>query len=258
MKTDEGTDHAVDRARLRRGLLGLRSRDVEAALEEQRRQTARLAERLEELWLEREELRSRLAAAPDAAAKARADAAEIVASAERQAERIRRAAVEHVSETTSRVEDLLHVREQLLGEMRGILRDYGRVLDRAERHLPLQRMEERHTVVPTEPELAVVAHMHGAGRGGKLYPRKLELDVGPFADFTRLSSFERALSRLPKVRDVYIRSYRDERALIELELDEERPIVEDLALHLPLEFDVVGDDGHRLTLAVQSRAAAQG
>lgn len=282
---DEGT-HAIPRipGRLRRSLFGYRRADVVAALEHLGWQLDGLAASVDRLYLERQELRARLdhaEAARDRAleeqeerleriaqdrraldlargdqhlAEARAQAARLLAEAEEQAARLRHEAGLRVGDSASRLEDLLHVREQLLGELRGLLVSYGDLLGEHEGR-PLERpakAEPRVEELPADGLPAV------AENGGGLFPRHVELDAGPFGDFTELSAFERALARLPKVDDVYIRSFGDERATIELSLTEQTPLAYDLTTKLPYGLRLERGDDARLHVEVLPAVAVGG
>lgn len=255
---------------LRRGIFGYRRRDVIDALERAGSQLDTLARKVDLTSREKESLRGELEATrarhaqelsrqrvrgERLEAEGRAAAARIVAEAEEQASRIRADAGRRVAETTSRLENLLRVREQVLGELRGIVQAYGSLLERVELGQPLEQVVEREqeledALAPRRPALE-----HVAGTGD-LFPTHVELDAGPFADFAELSAFERSLARLPKVEDVYVRTFGAERAEIELTLAEERPLVHDLVQHLPYLVRVNADDDRlQLDLGVEARAA---
>jgi hypothetical protein len=257
---------------LRRGLFGYRRRDVIDALEGMGSQLDTIAHNLDETWREKEMLhveleRTRARHAQELGlqrlrgerfeADGRAQAARIVAEAEEQALRIRAEAGRRVLDATSRLENLLRVREQVLGELRGIVQAYGSLLGQLEHGQPLElgAAEEEETLDD------VLAHLrrpveHVAGTGD-LFPTHVELDAGPFADFAELSAFERSLSRLPKVEDVYVRRFGNERAEIELTLAEERPLVHDLTHQLPYAVRVTHDED-RLQVELGIEAAAAG
>lgn len=270
---DKGT-HSIPRVpgRLRRSLFGYRRADVVAALDHLGRQLDGLAASVDRLYREREELRGRLADA-DAAreralaeqaarleqiaeerravdlargdqhlAEARAQAAVLLAEAEEQAARLRHEAGLRVGDAASRLEDLLRVREQLLGELRGLIGSYGDLLGEHEGRPLEEPAAAEHIAQPTQTPVAVPAEANGGG----LFPRHVELDAGPFGDFTELSAFERALARLPKVDDVYIRSFGDERATIELSLTEQTPLAHDLTTKLPYGLRLERGDDARL------------
>ncbi|HUH14594.1 MAG TPA: hypothetical protein VML35_01775 [Gaiellaceae bacterium] len=283
---NEGT-HAIPRipGRLRRSLFGYRRADVVAALEHLGWQLDGLAASVDRLYGEREELRARLADADAAQARAlreqedrfalvaderravdvargdqhlaeaRAQAARVLAEGEEQAARLRHEAGLRVGDAASRLEDLLHVREQLLGELRGLLVSYGDLLGEHEGRPPERaaQAESRREEEPAAAELPAVA-----ASGGGLFPRHVELDAGPFGDFTELSAFERALARLPKVDDVYIRSFGDERATIELSLTEQTPLAHDLTTKLPYGLRLERGDDARLLVEVLPAAATSG
>lgn len=270
--------------RLRRTLFGYRRNDVMAALEHLGWQLDGLAASVNRLYLERQDLRARadnsdqlreqalaeqaqrldriaeerraldLARGDQHLAEARAQAAQTLAEAEEQAARLRHEAGLRVGDAASRLEDLLHVREQLLGELRGLLTTYGDLLGDHDGK-PLDRGARAADESQQTPTPALDLTGATANRGG-LFPTHVELDAGPFGDFAELSAFERALARLPKVDDVYIRAFGDERATIELSLTERTPLAHDLATKLPYGLRLERGDDARLLVEVLPDAAA--
>jgi hypothetical protein len=257
---------------LRRGIFGYRRSDVIDALEGMRGQLDTIARNLDETWRAKEALRLRLETTRERydqelsrqrirgdrlEAEGRAEAARIVAEAEEQATRIRADAGRRVGEASSRLESLLRVREQVLGELRGIVQAYGSLLTQVEQGQPLEHVvaEEEDALQDVLAPLRVTLE-HVAGTGD-LFPKHVELDAGPFADFAELSAFERSLARLPKIEDVYVRRFGNERAEVELTLAEERPLVHDLVHHLPYLLRVT-PDGDRLHIELGVQAAAAG
>ena len=241
---------------LRRGLFGYRRSDVLVVLENMHSQLDQMAASLDRAWSDKQaaveelaevraEYEARLAEerarADRVEAEARAEAARIVADAEEQAARLRREAGRRVGDEATRLEELLRVREQLLGELRGIVAAYGDVLESAE--------EGRIAAVapPAQPAPAPFPHVAPVGLAG-LYGKHVELDAGPFNDFSELAAFERSLARLPKVEDVHIRTFGEERAEIELTLSEETPLLHDLTSQLPYKLDVTANDNNHLTV----------
>jgi hypothetical protein len=257
-------------APLRLGLFGYRRRDVIDVLERMSARLETMAANLDATWREKEGLRTELEATrarhaqelelqrlrgQRLEAEGRAQAARIVAEAEEQATRIRVESSHRAADAASRLENLLRVREHVLGELRGIVQAYGGLLAQVEQGLPLERVvaeEEQSLGEVLAPRRAPLEHVAG---NGDLFPTHVELDAGPFADFAELSAFERSLARLPKVDDVYVRRFGSERAEIELTLAEERPLVHDLTQHLPY-FVRVTPKGDRLQVELGVGAAA--
>lgn len=254
-------------SRLRRRILGYHPRDVEEAFANLHRQLDGLAASVDRLYQERgvllarahdhQEVTERLlreqaerleresdqrvaaseARAEELLADARAEAARLRAEAEEQAEALRHAAGKRVGDAASRLEDLLLVRDQLLGELRGLLLSFGHVLAEHDGG-PLERPAA--TAEPAaDPRRAPAAPLAAVDQGASgLYPTTVQLDVGPFEDFSELSAFEREFARLPKVKDVYVRGFGDERAEIEVSLSEETPLAHDIASRLPYELSI--------------------
>lgn len=268
--------------RLRRSPFGYRRADVLAALEHLGRQLDGLASSVDRLYLEREELRARLdnvdaarelalreqaerlermaeeqraldlARGDQYLAEARARAAQTLAEAEEQAARLRHEAGLRVGDAASRLEGVLRVREQLLGELRGLLASYTDLLGEQEGR-PVERLPD--TARPAPEEVAAPDLPALGAKGAGLFPTHVELDVGPFADFAELSAFERALARLPKVTDVYIRAFGDERATIELSLTEQTPLAHDLRTKLPYGLRLEQGEDARLLVELLPHAA---
>ena len=105
----------------------------------------------------------------------------------------------------------------------------------------IEAVEPVETVPPAEP-----ADEHA----GPIFAPRLELDVGPFADFGALSTFERELARLPGVVGVYVRRFFGDRAIVEVTAERELPLLGLLGDALPYSFAVerVERDSLKITL----------
>jgi cell division septum initiation protein DivIVA len=266
-KTEQGSPVRL----LRRSLFGgYRRADVEQLVASLQSQLERLRHPLDRVWVdrerltqevaklqaEREHLRVQIALQQDAAraaadeleANARARSARLLAEAEEEGARIRREAVQRVAQATAAVEDVLAVREQLLGELRGIMTAYGGLLGDAESGRP---------VVGVAPaEYAPPRAVPDDGAAGEMFGRRVEVDAGPFADFSELHAFERALADLPNVDDVHVRRFTQDRADIELTLAVETALVHDLTSRLPYRMDVDVSGENRLAVQVRKEATA--
>lgn len=256
--------------------LGYSRRDVEVAFAEGRMalrhlraQAADLREQLERLGGELAQTRSeletsrareaevqRLRAAAEQAAlaiedEARSRAREIVAEAEERAALTRGEASLRAEEISGQIDELLRVRDELIGSARAAAQRFAAEVARIERGEVTETAEPAgaHEAVPQPPRGATDAPGDGEAR---LFETRVEVDAGPFADFAELSSFERTLARVSKVQDVYIRSFADERAVIELTLVEPAALVEGLRDLLPHGFDVVAETDRSLKLDVVS------
>jgi hypothetical protein len=85
-----------------------------------------------------------------------------------------------------------------------------------------------------------------------MFDGRVELLVGPFDDFASLSAFERALGSLPKIEDVYIRRFADDRATIDVTLQEPASLIEDMTKRLPYRLDVQHADVDRIAVTVSA------
>jgi hypothetical protein len=200
-----------------------------------------------------------------------ARAREIVAQAEEDAARIRADATRRTEETNSRFNELLRMKSNLLDAMRGIVGDFDRAISRAERGEqpfpgappdPTEPVPTAAYVVPYEAPAVPPASPSPApptgsaqpqGGAEQLFETRVELDVGPFADFATLSAFERSLVHLAKVEDVYVRRLADDRALIELTLSEPAPLLQTMRETLPYSIDVRSANRTRLVVNVTAQ-----
>lgn len=277
MLEDEGGS-----ARLRRGLLGYRKSDVEGellrlrlavqqlrhALETGWRRRSELEHELEELRAEvtrlhgrEEEVVSALAALGRAAVPAPPQpqpepvgARGLFVESERKLEELR-------SDVTRQVDELLGVRDSLTHHLRGVLRDFADTLGRVERGDPLAA-HALPALPPLEPVFEPMALRRGSLAAApdelaRLYAPRVEIDVGPFADFGALSEFERVLAGLPHVEDVYVRRFSGERALLEVATDGETQLLRALGEALPWDVEVLAADNDKLTLALAAPAPAE-
>jgi hypothetical protein len=202
-----------------------------------------------------------------------ARAREIVSQAEEDAARIRADATRRIEETNSRFNELLRLKSNLLDAMRGIVGDFDRAISRAERGeqpfpgAPLDpsepvpaaayavphRPSDVPPVTPSPTPPPVPPPAESQGEEEQLFETRVELDVGPFADFAALSAFERSLVRLAKVEDVYVRRFADDRALIELTLSEPAPLLQTMRETFPYSIDVRSANRTRLVVNVTAQ-----
>src|SRR5262249_39046779 len=89
-----------------------------------------------------------------------------------------------------------------------------------------------------------------------IFDTHVELDAGPFPDFASLSTFERALPRLPRVDARYVRRLAEDRALIELTLSEPSTLLSAMREALPYEIDVRSSSRGQLVLDVLAHLPA--
>jgi hypothetical protein len=150
-----------------------------------------------------------------------------------------------MSELQGQVDDLLHFRDHLRASAQELIADYRQVLD-------------ADAALPTDG-----APPAAAPPGADLDPRRVELggelrvllDAGPFTDLATLASFEQALTRIPEMQDVYVRSFQDARASIELTLSRPVPLVDRMQSVASQRFEVIDVSPDQLTIDLEPAAA---
>ncbi len=243
-------------------------RQLRGRVEELSGQVAKLERELEQRRSELEAARAReheiqrltIAAEQKAAAiedEARSRSREITAAAEERAALIRGEAGVRAEEISQQIDELLRIREELVRSVRASARHIEEAVGRVERgEAAPDDAAAPATPAPGGPDRQSAASPPAAERqresGGALFESRVEIDAGPFADFAELSAFERTLSRMPKVQDVYIRRFSDERATIELTLVEPAPLLDLLGDVMPHGFDVVASTAASLKVSVLS------
>jgi hypothetical protein len=71
------------------------------------------------------------------------------------------------------------------------------------------------------------------------YAGAVSLEAGPFGDIEQLNEFEAALTSVPGVEDVYIRTFERHHAHFELRLVEPRPLIDELQARAPGSLHVI-------------------
>jgi hypothetical protein len=185
-------------------------------------------------------------------------AREIVAAAEDTAQRARAEATRRVEQTSGQFNELLRLKENLVSSMRHVVGEFDEALSRVQRGDSLFG----RPVVPgpqaatppapqfepwPEPSAQPLVHE------GPTFEGHVELDVGPFVDFAALTSFERAIARLPRVERVVVRHLEGDRARIELTLSDATPLLATIREYLPYELHVHSASHGKLVLDVLSR-----
>jgi hypothetical protein len=192
----------------------------------------------------------------------------ILAEAEEKASRTRAEAHLRTESVSGQVDELLRLRDTLVQTMRGVISDFDYAVG---------RVEKGESALPAEPTAAPVeaaangngnghANGHGNGNGNgngaahvalprgpedeQRFEGRVELDAGPFGDFAALSSFERSLSRLGGVEDVYVRRFSGDRALIELTLAHPLALVAEMRDQMPYGLELEAIEPGRLAVTV--------
>ena len=91
----------------------------------------------------------------------------------------------------------------------------------------------------------------------QIFETRVELDAGPFSDVASLSAFERSLSHLPRVEDVYVSRLAGDRAPIELTLSEPSPLLQAMREKLPYSFEVHSASRAKIVLNVVARSPVE-
>ncbi len=226
-----------------------------------RAELVRLAEENERLASDLGSTRLELARANKRSTRAGADATakarQILEEAEAQAAKLQHDAELSMVEAAQRLDDVLQLREQLLGEVRGLLQAYTALLEQAEQGEiePVgARVDAGEVVEPQQGRRGRqnVAAIEANGRPEGVFATRVELDAGPFDDQAKLFAFERILTKLPGIEDVRIRGFSHGRGAIELVLLEERPLVDDLDSTLPYRFSVIARQRDRLSIQIET------
>jgi hypothetical protein len=253
-------------ARLRRSLFGYRRGDVgaaiaerDAALEASCAEVQRGAQRIRELdgvsaWLaervverEREvrELRVELARERERSDDSRQTMAALAADLESlrrqargQATRIRLRALREAAELTQRIGELEHCQS----EMREGLLDS---LEEAVKRVGTEVEEE-----PDPSGLIVAANGHAPRKPGELFEGLVEVEVGPFSDFSQLVGFEDAAGGIGATSEISVTRFTRGRATLAMRFKQPVELLHELEQRAPFEFKVRDRRADRIVLDV--------
>lgn len=217
-------------------VFGYRRRDVEAELE-------RIHKRIEEMavTLERSQDENRILRAERETVlnNARAEAEEILATARNQAAEERRSAQRELNDVAGRLSNLVRLREEFLGELRGLVQATTALIDRADLPAPAPVMSlSRSSTAHERPHI--------------------RLDAGTFADYTQLARFERSLLSIPHVVDLRVVQFQHGRAAVELQLEDgDRSSVEEAIENLPQQARLSASEDNELVVDIDLHEAVQ-
>lgn len=159
------------------------------------------------------------------------------------------------------LEELLRFRDQLAEAAKSLVEDYSRVLEQITRAVGGAPAPEPPAPAPEPPPPPTTAAGHvtfpvppptSQPTESTLYSGHVAVEAGPFADIATLAAFEEALRRVPHAEDVFVRSFEAHRAVLELRLATEVPLVFELRRASDQAFDVEHADAGRLTLTMHS------
>ena len=251
------------------GELRLSIRQLQSELEAARRRAEDAETQARVARTEADSLRARERELNDAATSAYAHAAEveqtaqaraaaILAQAEEQAARTRTDAHLQVEETAQQFEELLRLKAELSQRLRGVLREFEDAVARVEQGRPVTPPAQAAPATRAwEIEIPDAPPPPREGDDAIFEPH-VELDAGPFGDFASLSAFERAVSQLPRMDDVYVRRFDGERAWIEVTMSERGPFLRLLREFAGYDFEAsrLGPNAVRLDVHAATFAGA--
>jgi DivIVA protein len=184
--------------------------------------------------------------------EARAQALAIVDAAQLDATRIRGEAGLEADTARAQVDELLRMRDTLAGTVRAVVREFESLVGRIDRGDPAPVPRTLHAAPEPAAAPAAPATEAPSANGTTVFDGRVELHVGPFDDFASLSAFERALGSLPKIEDVYIRRFADDRATIDVTLQEPASLIDDMTKRLPYRLDVQQADVDRIAVTLSA------
>lgn len=173
-------------------------------------------------------------------AEAREQARRIVDTANLEAIRIKGDAQMQTDVARGQVDELLRLRETLSSTMRAVVRDFEATMGQIDRGDPALSAPP----LPLAPMEVPAEWVNGAAHPGEdrssadMFDGLIEVEAGPFNDFTELSAFERALGSLPKIEDVYIRRFAGDRATIDVTLLEPASLIDVMNDRMPYRLNV--------------------
>jgi hypothetical protein len=198
-------------------------------------------ERERELTEIRAELARRHAASSDelrALVALVAELEQVRRQARGQATRIRLRALREAAEVGERVAELARrpaeARERLLESLQEAIARIG-------------SDEDAEAAIAAEAQAAAGA---SGSLAGELFEGRIEVEVGPFDDFSKLVGFEDAAGGIGATSEISVKRFTKGRATLEMHLSEPVELLRELEERAPFEFRVRDQRGGRLVLDV--------
>jgi hypothetical protein len=146
--------------------------------------------------------------------------------------------------------ELLRFRDQLTEAATKLVEDYSRILEQLSRATadvpeapPPTTPAAGHATFPVPPPTIPSTE-------STLFSGPVTIAAGPFEDITALAQFEQALRAVPHAESVSVRKLKDQRAVVDLELAADVPLVFELRRASERTFDVDHAEPGRLELTI--------
>ena len=150
------------------------------------------------------------------------------------------------------LDELLRFRDQLTEAATKLVEDYSRILEqlsRATADVPAAPLPPTpaagHATFPVPPPTIPSTE-------STLFNGHVSIHAGPFEDVAALAQFEQALRTVPHAEEVAVRKLKDQRAVIDLQLASEVPLVFELRRASEQTFDVEHAEPGRLELTIHA------
>jgi hypothetical protein len=156
------------------------------------------------------------------------------------------------------LDELLRFRDQLSEAASKLVEDYSRIIEQISRVTadapaptpplpvpPPPTPAAGHATFPVPPPAAPSAE-------STLFSGHVAIHAGPFEDVATLAQFEQALRAVPHAEEVAVRKLKDQRAVVDLQLAAEVPLVFELRRASERTFDVEHVGEGRLDLTVHT------
>jgi hypothetical protein len=143
-------------------------------------------------------------------------------------------------------DELLRFRDQLADAANRLVEDYSRLLEQLERvaQAPAPPTPAAgHVTFPVPPPVP-------SSTEGTLFAGEVVVEAAPFDEIGTLAAFESALRTIPQAEDVHVRSFEGGRAVLDVRLAGEVPLVFELRRASDHGFDVEHAEPGRLELSM--------
>lgn len=179
--------------------------------------------------------------------------------------RLREESEDRIASFAALAEELDEVRAQARGQATRIrlraLRDAAELAERISeltrrpvgmRERLLDSLQEAIARIGAGDEAAIAAESNGRGLGtpGELFDGLIEVEIGPFHDFSQLVGFEDAAAAIGATSEISVRRFTQGRATLDVRLAEPVELLRELEERAPFEFRVRDTRSDRLILDV--------
>jgi hypothetical protein len=158
---------------------------------------------------------------------------------------------EGVGQLGTQIEQLLRIRQRLVGDVRGLLMRYQRELDECERGDVSELQSALDSLLACAPEAEQPGGLDGLLARPAFFEGTVDVAIGPATRIQTIQVLEDALARVRHVQQVYIRRWHADQLWLELTVSGGVELIGELNRVLPFSFAVRSASSREIVIRLE-------